>query len=153
MSDKQERKIGDCTYVVSTLGAKQARKVQFRLVKMLGPATAGLVKAESVAAAVGSALQTFSSVAQEDDLEYLYDAFASVTTVKKPIVSTSGSEITLSLEKVFDTHFRGHTGYMNLWLAFAIEVNFSSFFDEITSGGNLFAAFLVEKEKEKPTSE
>lgn len=148
MINTSEKKIGDNIYVVSQFGAKQARRVQFRLIKALGPAMAGLMKggvsSAGVGLAVGHALQAFAESSQEVDIEYLYDAFASVTKVRQPIQSSGANEITLDLEKVFDSHFRGHIGNMNLWFAFAVEVNFSSFFPEIMSGDSRIVALFAD---------
>lgn len=150
----EERKIGENTYAVTQFGAKQGRKVLFRLTKMLGPAMAGLVKGGFSGEGVASALQTFSESAQEADFDYLCDAFAEVTVVRQPVVSTAGNEIKVALAKVFDTHFRGHYGNMLLWLAFAVEVNFASFFGEITSGDGPLADLLAAKTApEAPKSE
>lgn len=145
----EERKIGDNTYVVTQFGAKEGRKVLFRLTKMLGPAMAGLVKGGFSGAGVGIALQTFSESAQEADFDFLCESFAKATVVKQPVTSTAGSEIKIALEKVFDTHFRGHYGNMLLWLAFAVEVNFSSFFGEIMSGEGPLSALLADREEAK----
>lgn len=149
MLEVQERKIGENTYIVTQMGGKLARRVQFRLAKVLGPAMAGLIKGGFSGAGVGQALQAFSESAREEDMEYLYDAFAGVTKVRQPIQSSAGKEILLDLEKVFDNHFRGHTGHMSLWLAFAIEANFSSFFGEIMSGDPRIVALFAKEEPPK----
>lgn len=155
MINTQEKKIGANTYVVTQFGAKVGRRVMFRLVKMLGPMLGGFVKGGFSGAAVGSALQSFSEAAGEDDFDWLCDAFAEVTTVKKPLKATNAKELPIELEKVFDDHFRGHYGDMILWLAFAVEVNFSSFFSEIGSGDPRLAALLAADPppKDPPASE
>jgi len=140
---QQEKEIGGNTYVVTQFGAKVGRTVLFRLTKILGPALGGLVKGGFSGAAIGTAIQAFAETAREDDFAYLCDQFAASTTVKKPITATGAKEIKVDLAKVFDEHFRGHYGDMVLWLAFAVEVNFASFFPEISSGAPEIAARFV----------
>lgn len=149
----QEKQIGANTYVVTQFGAKEGRKVLFRLVKMLGPFAAGLVKGGFSGAAIGEAVGSFASGASEEDFDYLCEAFSGQTKVKLPVTATGATEVPVPLVKLFDNHFRGHYGDMILWLVFAVEVNFASFFGEIASGdprlAGLLAAKVAPKEGEK----
>jgi len=119
--DSEVRNINGLDYKVVQLGAKQGRKVLIRLMKVGGAGLAGLTGEQGLAgvvAGLAAAVQNLS----EEDFEYFCDTLSPVTEVtladgKRP-----------QLNNAFDDHFAGDYGTMALWLAFALEVNFSSFF-------------------------
>lgn len=152
--EKESLTLGDFRYEVTQFGAKEGRRVLFRLTKMLGPAAAGLVKGskkDDPWARLGTALTSVLESAKEEDFEYLCDALSRVTKVYKRLESSTGQEIALDLEKVFDSHFRGRFQDMLAWLAFAIKVNFADFFGGKDLGSGLLGALgLTNVQSESP---
>lgn len=111
-----DRVIGDCTYRVTQLGAIQGQKVMVRLANVLGRAGA---KGGDLAAKLAGIASSLS----EEDMTFLCNAMAERTLIQ-------GSEYKglTKLQDVFDMHFAGRYLEMLRWLAFALEVNFGSFF-------------------------
>lgn len=108
--------IGGIEFSIYPLGALTGRKVLTRLIRMAGPA---MGKDTSLADLLGGI--------KEEDVEYLCDVFGQVTMVtlapdKKP-----------DLKTVFDNVFAGRYEVMTEWLKACLEVNFSSFFQNLGS--------------------
>ena len=115
MRVSSSRAIGDITYTVTQLGAKQGRLVLARIARIVGAA------AESA-----TPMAAFTQALSDDDFVFLCDTFAAMTTYH---TSTEPSKEP-ALAPVFDLHFAGKYAEMLQWLWFCVEVNFASFFDE-----------------------
>ncbi len=120
--------IGGIEFSIYPLGAMTGRKVLTRLIRMAGPA---MGKDTSLA-------DLFAGI-KEEDIEYLCDIFAQVTMV------TLSPEKKPDLKAVFDNVFAGRYEVMVEWLKACLEVNFSSFFQNL---GNALGK-SVSKETEK----
>lgn len=119
----ETRQIGSYSYKVTALNALDGRKAFVRLVKLVGPAISAFGAGNSNDDLL-KGLSTFASNLDEADFEFFCNKFSPVTDV-------SGGELgeqPRTLEKVFMTHFSANYFEMCEWLAFAFEVNFSSFF-------------------------
>lgn len=114
--------IGDFEYTVTQLGAKTGRAVAARLAKVLAP----LTKAESQDEGREALAELLSSI-NEADLTYLCDTFSARTSYRDLGDPSKQPE----LSQTFDVHFAGRYGAMLKWLMFCVEVNFSSFLDEL----------------------
>lgn len=126
----EERRLGDTTYRVTTIGALKGRGLMVRLGKLGGQSLAsfldGLASGKTVldaAVAVGiaEAIREISARLTEEEFAAICDELALHTILvfdeKEP-----------RLKDVFDTHFAGNYGELVQWFAFALEVNFRSFF-------------------------
>lgn len=123
MLETKTRQIGEYKYRCTQLGALKGRKVLVRLLKTVGPALDGVSEGS-----VGSLLGKLASSLDEDTVDYLCDTMAARTEVELP----SGKSVDLA--GIFELHFAGKYGEMVKWLAFAVEVNFSSFFSDLAKG-------------------
>jgi hypothetical protein len=143
MLKSQSRVIGNHTYKVRQLGASEGRKMLVRLVKVLGPVLAALLRAtkgqklppakveetpeptapEATEAPAEAPLEVFCSRLSEVDLDYLVSTLGPCTEVILP----DGRVQALTLD-VQEMHFAGSYGEMFKWLGFALEVNYSDFF-------------------------
>lgn len=122
--EKQSRQIGEFSYEVTQFGAKLGNRVLLKVVKSVAPlfmaaAAAGNLKDIDVNG-IASAIAGVS----EDDFEWLVEQFAGATDVQI-------GEQTPSLKKVLDVHFAGKYLEELEWLAFAIEVNYGPFFQDM----------------------
>jgi hypothetical protein len=135
-----EKKIGDHTYRLTMLGTRQGQRVLLRLVKALGPAAAVLAVAgaEGLGNAISAALQSIT----ETDLDYLIDTFAASTDLVLPTTTAAGAgSVKVALTGCYDSHFAQRYPESLAWLVWAVQVNFSSFFDgkgAAVLAGNLF---------------
>ena len=114
--EAKTKSIGASDYTVEPHGAIKGRALLLRLVKIVGPSLTA-VSQDSIPDAIKSLLGGLS----EEDLTFLCEEFS-----KKTMVTVDGGELQLS--KIFDQHFVGSYIEMIQWLAWAIEVNYSSFF-------------------------
>lgn len=144
--EKQTRQIGEFSYEVTQFGAKVGNRVLLKVVKSLAPlfmaaAAAGNIKDIDVEG-VASAIAGIS----EDEFEWLVEQFASATEVQI-------GEQTPTLKKVYDLHFAGKYLDELAWLAFAIEVNYGPFFQDMKrKAGARFAKDGAPKEPSPSTS-
>lgn len=129
MLETKEKTIGDCTYRVTQLPAWAAGDVFFRLGKLVAPAIAevmGDVDKGVTQDKGGAVIAKILDRATSEDFRFLCNAFAPSTSVLLP----DGKAPKLSA--IFDLHFVGQRfPDMFSWLAFAIEVNYSGFFDKL----------------------
>jgi hypothetical protein len=141
----REKQIGEYRYLVTLLGAKAGRSMLVRLTKLLGPATAsfleGVLHAKggltaSLALGASDAIREVTQRLSEADLVIISDELARFTAV------VIDAEHQPQLDKIFDDHFAGRYGEMLAWLAFALEANFTSFFDGARSGSTPLAQRL-----------
>lgn len=140
--EQHERTIGPHTYRVTLLGAKEGERMAWKLAKLLMPSAAAAADGFAAAPVKPSAVQGEEGVAEMIamvigaswgltrlielvdplELEQMQARLAQHTEVligrdqEKPLASN------------FDDHFAGHYDWLSQWFAFALEVNFSSFF-------------------------
>jgi hypothetical protein len=126
--DPQTRQIGEFSYKVTPFGAKVGNRVLLKVVKSIAPlfmaaAAAGNLKslsgnfdAEGLAGAVAGI--------SEDDFEWLVEKFAEATDLEL-------GDRSPGLKTVYDRHFAGNYLDELAWLAFAIEVNYGPFFQDM----------------------
>ena len=127
------REIRGFSYVVMQLGAGKGREVMLRLAKVTGPAIGAILAAvpggklqnilDADVTALGPAVGKIFESLSAQDLAFFCQTFGETTLVyleenKHPRVID-----------VFDEHFAGNYLAMLQWLAFAVEVNFSDFFE------------------------
>jgi hypothetical protein len=129
MKDTETIEIDGHRYHVEAMGAKQARLVQFRLLRVFAPLASLLDKnAGAFAAAMRNA--------DPDDYAWLCDTFAATTKVEIKAPG-AGDSTTLSkpmrLSDVYDGHFKKRSKAHAEWLFFCVKVNFSDFFDAMPS--------------------
>jgi len=130
MAFKSESKqIGKHRYTVTQLDAVRGSKAALRLAKVVGPA----LSAYSGEDAESKAISALLSNLEEKDFDYLRETLSSATTV----AGGKYGEREPALDDVFAVHFAGNYGEMIGWLAFAVKVNFASFFSGV---GELLSA-------------
>ena len=120
--------VGDTTYSIRQMGARQGRRVWFKLVSAL---SGGLKEirhgVESMADAglndLGSAIQGALNGLGEEDFDSVCQTLAEHTAV------VFGSR-QVELSVMFDDHFAGHYLEMTKWLVEALKANFADFFTE-----------------------
>ncbi len=135
-----EKKIGDTLYRVTPFGARKARSVLFLLSKLLGSALATLPNG------IGEAVGAWARNASETDFDAVCSALENGSDYQQT-VSTNGAAVWMPLGPSFDSHFSGRLDEMGLWMIFALEVNFASFYS-----GKLAGDFLkmAKPEPSKP---
>lgn len=121
--EPQTIKIGEFRYDVTPFHAKKATKVLAELAKLLGRTIGsfadGGVRAIDV---IGDALANIDP----DKIQWVLDQLAETTTVTGP----DGAGY--ALEKIYDKHFAGERlADLLEWAKFALEVNYTRFFEEI----------------------
>lgn len=123
---KTER-IGDYTYRVTQLGARESGRVFFRLCNIFAPIFDGLdIKGSKdlEAAALGGISRALKTIKAED-FEFLVTAFGKSTEVE------TSPEVWPRIDKVYEEHFAGRFGDQFRWVAFCINVNYASFLGDI----------------------
>jgi len=141
----REKTIGEHRYQVTLLGAKAGRSMLVRLTKLLGPATASFIEGmlhakgdltASLAMGAGDAIREVTQRLSDADLTAISDELSKLTIV------VLDEQRSISLDKIYDDHFAGRYGDLAAWLAFALEANFSSFFDGARSDSRPLAQRL-----------
>lgn len=148
----ETRTIGDTTYRVTQLPAGKSRRLLVRLYKVLGPAFGKLLEgfdATSVTGggkapslldikmeSVSQAMSTLAIHLTEEDLEFVVDRLFTGDMVEMDVGDDKW--VKLTKERV-DLHFAGKLDEMFRLLAFALEVNYASFF----AGSGGASAFLA----------
>ncbi len=119
--EKQTKAIGEFSYEVTPLGAKDGNRVLMKIAKTVGPmfllAAGGGGGVDGIAKSV-EAIKDMS----EADFEWVIDKLASHTGVVYPDGRVP------RLAQIFDGHFAGLYAEEIEWLEFAIDVNFAPFF-------------------------
>lgn len=130
----ESKMIGEHVYKVTALDALAGRKVMARLLKVLGPAMAGLSKPEGKEEPGSRAAQAFADVLSrvtEEDVEALCNAFAPSTEVSAGAYGDKSPR----LQGIFAVHFAGRYDELLQWLVFCLQVNFGSVFRVAGLGG------------------
>lgn len=135
MREVQEKKIGDNTYRVRPMGAREGRRVLARLAQVLGGGLAGIVSAANGGGkdAVFQGLESIAKNFTEEQIDYFCETFTPFTSVRKP----DGKEP--QLKDCFDDLFACNYWEMSQWLMFCLEVNFGSFLGGNGTLAGLFA--------------
>lgn len=117
-AQRDEKVIGDVTYIVRPLPAGVALKVMARVLRMAAPAFGDVASLRDAASAVGKALAGLLCELDEDVVTFVCAEFAKVT-----VYSTEpGKEAQLA--PVFDLHFTGRLVECLEWIRFAGEVTY-----------------------------
>ena len=141
----KEKVIGGHRYEVTLLGAKQGRAMLVRLMRSLGPATAGFIEGTlhakgditvSLVSGASDAIRELSQCVTEADFAAISDELARFTVVHLD------AEHAPKLDAIFEEHFVGRYDVMLQWFAFGLEANFSSFFAGTASDKSTFAERL-----------
>lgn len=155
--DVLEHEIGGLTYKVTLLGSKRGLAMSVRIVKILGPTLSSFVDGvsggkgdgiESLALGGSDALREICARLQPDELASIAEELAKLTTV---VIDDKREP---RLIDIYDDHFAGHYDALMKWLAFALEVNFRSFFAG-TAGVRALAVrlmALIESQSKPQTS-
>jgi hypothetical protein len=131
MQDTREKRIGPYVYKVTQLDAEEGIVMGMQLLRMIGPTAAGMIEGTvgaksdgvgSIAAGAAQALRELSQLANPSEyLEYMKKLSHHTT-----VVIDKNTEP--RLDDIFKEHFAGHYDWVRQWFAFALEVNFTSFF-------------------------
>lgn len=136
MLQSQTRKIGEHTYRVTQLGSEPGQRLYFRLIKLVGPSLAEVLKQWRGEKKVNSGSAAAALTELMSSLDYsmwreFVDTFAEATDVLSDDGKRSGTLVELGINKPKGLAFAGHYGHLMKWLAFSLEVNYASFFDEL----------------------
>lgn len=156
--ESHDKVIGATRYRVTQLGAKKGREMLVRLVKLAGPGLAaglaGLSKADGkdteapMARALSDALYDLATRLTVEEFNGITDELAKHTTIVL-------GDLEPRLSDKFDDHFSGKYDEMLRWAAFALEVNFKSFFVGSGGGGGLMtrlSALMTAPPSPSPTT-
>lgn len=124
MREAVTKTIGESTYSIIPLGGRASARALTRLLRVWGSGVAG---------GNGSPSQAFGAMLRnltEEDTDYFIDLFAPLTTVRM-------GDKTPTLASVFEVHFVQKADEMVKWLLACLELNWSSFFEDM--GLNLSA--------------
>ncbi len=113
--------IGDTTYIVGLCKATEGLRAGAALLRAAGPGLAGLRGGFMFAAA-----SLVKDPALADVVEFLAETFRKYTTVRNAAAPAG-----LPLDLIYDDHFKGNYGALLKWLSCAVDVNLSSFLDEL----------------------
>lgn len=145
MLKTEQRTVGSTAFKVTQLGASAGMQLMVRLTKVLGPVLGELAKGgDSNGAtnlmdvrgdALAGALQQLATHLTYEDLEYVCETLGAMTEIEME----GGKWVRLN-RAMREIHFAGNYGELFRWLAFALEVNYSSFFGESGVGAALAKA-------------
>lgn len=132
MIESKERIVNGAKYYVSQFPARRALKLQIKLIKLLAPSLftsldgykGNILDADIGNLSFGRAAEMLVNRLDEHDLENLIMELFSMTR-------REGKEITPQL---FDLVYAGNFGELFQAIAFVLEVNFASFFQQIGIG-------------------
>ncbi len=142
-----QKEIGENIYTVLPLPGRKGLTTFTELIKMAGPAfgTPGNEKDKRVTAAIGQILESLDA----EQILGFATLFGGYTTVTR----ADESEISLSENKLFDSHFAGNYLEMFEWFGFCLEVNYSSFLGGMTFDGFDLMTLLTGVKKESSESQ
>lgn len=140
--EQHERTIGPHTYRVTLLGAKEGERMAWKLAKLLMPSAAAAADGFAAAPVKPSAVQGEEGVAEmiamvigaSWGLTRLIELVDPLELEQMQVRLAQHTEVLIGRDQekplagILDDHFAGHYDWMAQWFAFALEVNFSSFF-------------------------
>lgn len=135
---QETRVIGDYTYRVTQLTTTAGQEVLVRLTKMAGPSGASFIEGLAGAATIDIEAALASGLAEavrEASLRLSAEDLKFVTTAMSKVTEVLIEDRAPQLSVLYEQHFAGRYDEWVAWLAFALEVNFKSFF--AGSGGLL----------------
>lgn len=125
---KQSRQIDGVTFDVGLLPVSAGRAVLVRLTHLFGGGLAAAVRSsgegKAEVGALGGAVSGLLERLNTEDLDWLCDQLATVTTV----THADGRRQPLTHDGVMDEVFAGRYMLLAQWLQFCVEVNYSDFF-------------------------
>lgn len=144
----EEKQIGEFTYIVRKLLAREGVRLGVRVGGLLAPVLAGLsASGGDFEGAISEAIgELFKKPGLADEIDQLVILMAQVSEIAW---TEDGEDRQLALSKtnVFDTHFQDRYDVLIEWLVFALTVNLRSFF----AGASGLGAML-RSGKAKPTT-
>jgi hypothetical protein len=145
----EERQIGGRTYRVSKLPLRQWFELKALVLRMAGPALSELIAsvqggisnfaaADIPAEGVGLALHRFCGAATADEMERVVTILSSATRVSDQLLGQGAA-----------AWWPQHMSDMAPWLAFALGVQFSDFFEGLVA---TLPGVVVAAQSQSPTS-
>ena len=125
---KQSRSIDGFEYSVTPLPFGIGHKALLRFMRLAAPVIAEMstVGGGDMKNAIAAALRVIPNALTEDDVNYFAETFG-----KYSAYASDGKSVPLVTQNR-DLHFGGRYTAFFEWLAFCVEVNFSSFFGDLT---------------------
>lgn len=150
----EERRIGENDYRVQQLELNAALALVPIVLRCAGPTLAALIEgSKSVSdvvdgegAVVATAVREFARSLSSEDLITLSDALAKGSKV------CNAQGVWLPLDSVAKSHFPPRYQEWMLWLLFAVEVNFASFFGAAGSVESFLGALRKAQASPSPTA-
>ncbi len=129
--ERQDTFIGEHKYEMTMLGATPGYRLFRRLFKMFGPSLGALMDATAgeniqdvdlTSQTVKDGIQALTENVKESDLDHVIDLLKGQTHV-----GVDGSEKTIPLKSVFESHFAGDTFGMFAWVWWGLQVQYATF--------------------------
>jgi len=133
------------TYEVTQLGAVEGRRMLVRISKIVLPTLGALIKDADFGRLsdlniadidIDSAAKALVEAVDADSVDKIIESMSGITEIWGPGFGAAGAP----MAHHFDDHFAGRYAAMLRWLAFALKVNFSDFFDGKGSVAKLAAS-------------
>src|SRR5271166_4856208 len=128
MRESRQHTIGDFTYTIQQLGAKEGRIVLARVLRVVAGAASAAQATDDPLEAAGAGIAKLVEGLSDAEITYLCDAF-SRTTMFGRTGTTDGLRLSDGVN--FDEHFAGQYGAMMKWLWAALETNYASFLSDM----------------------
>lgn len=126
--ETREREIDGILFTVKLLPFEVARPLLVRATGLIGPALSELGGAEATGDGVGAMARAFGALGTKlsvKDMDYLDETLG-------PVSEIQGENGMVPLTKqAIRVHFQGRQLLWFKWVAFALEVQFSDFFDAV----------------------
>ncbi len=134
MRPPQTKEISGTKYTVTPLATSAGLKMLTLLLRVLGPSVKDIKSFGDMKTAVLAGIGSLAERLEDVDVQTIVHTLAGSTKVgtdpnKQPLLSA-----------VFELHFAGDYLPLFQWLAFALEVNFGSFFRELVAKGEIAEA-------------
>lgn len=133
--------IGGYTYEVVQLGATAGLRMSAELIKILAPSLGALAGNADLTGGIKSAIgghlkpkaledaaRALASSLDSTKVQAIVKELADTTEIWGPGFGDAGAPLSMH----FDDHFAGKYVNLGRWLAFALKVNFSDFFDGLS---------------------
>ena len=128
MRESRQHTIGDYTYTIQQLGAKEGRIVLARVLRVIAGAAGAAQSSDDALEAAGAGIAKLVEGLSDAELTFLCDTFARATMVGR---AGTMDAIRLSDGVTFDEHFAGRYGEMLRWLWASLETNYASFLSDM----------------------